>query len=90
MQLGGSVDGHIIYVEPSEVEVEEVPRLDTRHHIHALAAGQVMDLLREGSHAVTICVTRYPFFGQSVTLCVRLRVELHGFSRALRWHRVCV
>ena len=45
-QLAGSVDVHITHIKPGEVEavMDEIGRLGTPHRIHALAAGQVMDL----------------------------------------------
>jgi ribonuclease BN (tRNA processing enzyme) len=45
-QLEGSVDVHITHIKPGEVGavMTEIGRLGTRHRIHALAAGQVMDL----------------------------------------------
>jgi len=48
-QLGGSVDVHITHIKPGEVEavMAEIGRLGTDHRIHALAAGQVMDLSRD-------------------------------------------
>jgi ribonuclease BN (tRNA processing enzyme) len=48
VQLGGSVDVHITHIKPGEVDavMAEIGRLGTSHRIHALAAGQVMDLSR--------------------------------------------
>ena len=45
-QLAGSVDVHITHIKPGEVEavMSEIGRLGTPHRIHALAAGQAMDL----------------------------------------------
>ncbi len=45
-QLGGSVDVHITHIKPGEVGavMSEIGRLGTAHRIHALAAGQTMDL----------------------------------------------
>ena len=45
-QLEGSVDVHITHIKPGEVDavMSEIGRLGTPHRIHALAAGQVMDL----------------------------------------------
>jgi len=45
-QLEGSVDVHITHIKPGEVEavMSEIARLGTGHRIHALAAGQRMDL----------------------------------------------
>ena len=45
-QLAGSVDVHITHIKPGEVEavMAEIGRLGTPHRIHALAAGQAMDL----------------------------------------------
>ena len=47
-QLAGSVDVHITHIKPGEVEavMAEIGRLGTDHRIHALTAGQVMDLSR--------------------------------------------
>ncbi len=46
-QLAGSVDVHITHIKPGEVDavMTEIGRLGTAHRIHALAAGQAMDLL---------------------------------------------
>ena len=46
VQLKGSVDVHITHIKPGEVEavMTEIGRLGTPHRIHALAAGQVMQL----------------------------------------------
>jgi ribonuclease BN (tRNA processing enzyme) len=45
-RLDGSVDVHITHIKPGEVEavMAEIGRLGTPHRIHALAAGQVMQL----------------------------------------------
>jgi ribonuclease BN (tRNA processing enzyme) len=45
-QLDGSVDVHITHIKPGEVEavMSEIGKLGTPHRIHALQAGQVMDL----------------------------------------------
>jgi ribonuclease BN (tRNA processing enzyme) len=45
-QLEGSVDVHITHIKPGEVEavMEEIGRLGTPHRIHALVAGQAMNL----------------------------------------------
>jgi ribonuclease BN (tRNA processing enzyme) len=45
-QLGGSVDVHITHIKPGEVHavMTEIGRLTTSHRIHALEAGQAMDL----------------------------------------------
>ncbi len=45
-QLAGSVDVHITHIKPGESEavMSEIGRLGTTHRIHALVAGQVMDL----------------------------------------------
>ena len=45
-QLEGSVDVHITHIKPGEVGavMTEIGRLGTRHRIHALVAGQKMDL----------------------------------------------
>jgi len=50
--LAGSVDVHITHIKPGEVGavMDEIGRLGTPHRIHALAAGQVMDL-RDGQIA---------------------------------------
>jgi ribonuclease BN (tRNA processing enzyme) len=47
-QLAGSVDVHITHIKPGEVDavMAEIGRLGTNHRIHALTAGQVMDLSR--------------------------------------------
>ena len=49
-QLEGSVDVHITHIKPGEVEavMSEIGKLDTPHRIHALQAGQVMDLPAAG------------------------------------------
>ena len=45
-QLGGSVDVHITHIKPGEMEavMTEIGRLATPHRIHALAAGQKLEL----------------------------------------------
>ncbi len=45
-QLDGSVDVHITHIKPGETEavMAEIGRLGTPHRIHALVAGQVMQL----------------------------------------------
>ena len=45
-QLAGSVDVHITHIKPGEVDavMSEIGRLGTPHRIHALSAGQTMDL----------------------------------------------
>ena len=45
-QLDGSVDVHITHIKPGEMDavMSEIGRLGTPHRIHALAAGQAMDL----------------------------------------------
>jgi ribonuclease BN (tRNA processing enzyme) len=45
-QLAGSVDVHITHIKPGEVHavMTEIGRLTTAHRIHALEAGQAMDL----------------------------------------------
>jgi ribonuclease BN (tRNA processing enzyme) len=45
-QLAGSVDVHITHIKPGEVEavMAEIARLGTPHRIHALQAGQAIDL----------------------------------------------
>jgi ribonuclease BN (tRNA processing enzyme) len=45
-QLEGSVDVHITHIKPGEVDavMSEIGRLGTPHRIHALSAGQAMDL----------------------------------------------
>ena len=45
-QLEGSVDVHITHIKPGEVDavMSEIGRLGTAHRIHALEAGQVMEL----------------------------------------------
>ena len=44
--LAGSVDVHITHIKPGEVDavMSEIGRLGTAHRIHALIAGQVMEL----------------------------------------------
>ena len=46
VQLAGSVDVHITHIKPGEVDavMAEIGRLGTSHRIHALVAGQMMDL----------------------------------------------
>jgi hypothetical protein len=46
VQLEGSVDVYITHIKPGEVEavMAEIGRLGTAHRIHALAAGQTMQL----------------------------------------------
>ena len=45
-QLEGSVDVHITHIKPGEIEavMSQIGRLGTPHRIHALAAGQVMQV----------------------------------------------
>ncbi len=45
-QLGGSVDVHITHIKPGEMDavMTEISALGTAHRIHALAAGQVMQI----------------------------------------------
>ena len=45
-QLEGSVDVHITHIKPGEMEavMTQIGRLGTPHRIHALAAGQVMQI----------------------------------------------
>ena len=45
-QLEGCVDVHITHIKPGETEavMQEIGRLGSPHRIHALAAGQVMEL----------------------------------------------
>ena len=48
VQLEGSVDVHITHIKPGEVDavMTEIGRLGTNHRVHALVAGQRMDLSR--------------------------------------------
>ena len=45
-QLSGSVDVHITHIKPGEMEavMAQIAALGTAHRVHALAAGQVMEL----------------------------------------------
>ena len=45
-QLGGAVDVHITHIKPGEIDavMTEIGQLSTAHRIHALVAGQAVDL----------------------------------------------
>ena len=46
LQLGGEVDVHITHIKPGEMAsvMDQIGRLGSRHRIHALAAGDLIDL----------------------------------------------